>query len=96
MVSKTDLWCYLKIVGTANEMEDISTADDNTQEEASYNPDQDPGGPDNCNTSIEKVRAELINLSSAEPKLSTSAPEAPDDDPDDPATEGNIIPMPTG
>ena len=77
-------------------MEDISTADDNTQEEALYNPDKDPGGPDNCNTSIEKVRAEIINLSSAELKLPTSAPEALDDNPDNPAIEGNIIPTPTG
>jgi hypothetical protein len=54
-LQKTDVQCYLKLVGAADKMEDISIVDDNAQEEADYSPDQDQGGSDSCNTSIEKV-----------------------------------------
>ncbi|KAF9507132.1 hypothetical protein BS47DRAFT_1366880 [Hydnum rufescens UP504] len=95
LVKKAFELCVSKVMGSSDEARDVSMVDDGAQEAAAYDPEQDPGGLDGCDMSIETVRAEILNSHSVQQKPSTLQEEFdPQDDMDDPAIESDIIPTP--
>ncbi|KAF9506865.1 hypothetical protein BS47DRAFT_1399099 [Hydnum rufescens UP504] len=91
---RNNLQQYLKILSVSKEAKVDSAADNKTQEELAYNPDQDPGGPDGCDTLVNVVVAEVMagNILLDEPTGDLEA--NGQNDGDDPAIKGNIIPTP--
>ncbi|KAF9520849.1 hypothetical protein BS47DRAFT_1378639 [Hydnum rufescens UP504] len=55
---KTDVQHYLKLIGATDETEDISTVDDNAQEEAAYSLDQDQAPTKKLNDDVDDPEIE--------------------------------------